>query len=69
MMFRHAGKSGAKIFDGVKVTAISFDSDTSSINSSTERKERPVSATYEKKSDATGGEIKFDYIVYASAPY
>jgi len=70
LIFRHAGKSGAKIFDGVKVTAINFSSDSSSPpNSNAERKERPVSATYEVKSDGTGGEIKFDYIVYTSFPY
>ena len=63
LVFRHAGKCGAKVFDGVKVTSINFIPD-----STTERKERPVSAAYQVKSDGTTGEIKFEYIVYVH-PY
>ncbi len=67
-MFRHAGKSGAKIFDGVKVESIEFipsDNPTVMADSGTPDPGRPVSATWSRK-DGTCGEIKFDYLVDAS---
>ncbi|KAI5119655.1 hypothetical protein M0805_007746 [Coniferiporia weirii] len=60
IFFRHAGKSGAKIFDGVKVTAVSFKDNADPASA------RPISATYSRKSDGSTGEITFDYIVDAS---
>ena len=68
LIFRHAGKCGAKIFDGVKVESIEFtgapdiavpeDAKVADIG-------RPVSATWKNKDGATGS-INFDYLVDAS---
>ncbi|KAI5117033.1 hypothetical protein M0805_002249 [Coniferiporia weirii] len=60
LLLRHASKSGAKTFQGVKVTAVSFGADGNPASA------RPVSATYNCKSDGSRGEIAFDYIVDAS---
>lgn len=66
--FRHAGKCGAKIFDGVKVDSIDFN-ESSGIDVPEGSKVadigRPVSATWKRK-DGTTGSIKFDYLVDAS---
>jgi flavin-dependent dehydrogenase len=68
LIFRHAGKCGAKIFDGVKVESIDFN-ESSGINVPEDSKVanigRPVSATWKRK-DGTTGSIKFDYLVDAS---
>jgi hypothetical protein len=61
-MFRHAGNSGAKIFDGVRVTSIQFSSN----NEPNSSFGRPISASYERKSDGKLGMINFDYLVDAS---
>ena len=78
MIFRHAGASGAKTFDGVKVKSIDFDSSNGTMNGTTNGTAngdahstslipgRPISATYTKKANNTSGVIKFDYIVDAS---
>ena len=59
LFFRHAGKSGAKIFDGVKVTEISFapfnaenanGRDNQNEAESGVDKKRPVSASWVRKS-------------------
>ena len=69
LMFQHAGKSGAKIFDGTKVTAIEFvplkPQENHSSDSNDPNPGRPVSATWSRK-DGSSGEIKFDYLVDAS---
>ena len=67
-MFRHAGKSGAQIFDGVKVSAIDFapHEGPSTADDKTQDPGRPVSATWTRKEDGTSGVIGFDYIVDAS---
>ncbi|KAL8795410.1 MAG: hypothetical protein Q9195_002151 [Heterodermia aff. obscurata] len=73
LMFRHAGKNGANIFDGTKVTAIEFAPpldhgaiDTKNSDSDAPTKQgRPVSATWSRK-DGSSGEVKFDYLVDAS---
>jgi len=73
-MFRHAGKCGAKIFDGVKVDSIAFASPSGgSANgfnrtSSTESPKisRPISASYTQKADGISGAVKFEYIIDAS---
>lgn len=57
-MFRYAGASGAKIFDGVKVTAIQFQDPLSA-----GQQGRPVSASFEVKSSGAVGQIEFDYLV------
>jgi len=66
LMFQHAGKSGAKIFDGVKVKDIEFAPlDGQNALKPEANPGRPVSATWTKK-DGSSGEIKFDYLVDAS---
>ncbi|KAL5513587.1 HAL2 [Sanghuangporus vaninii] len=60
ILFRHAAESGAKVFDGVKVTSILFGE----VND--QKASRPVKAIYTRKSDAISGEIEFDYLVDAS---
>lgn len=68
LIFRHAGKSGASIHDGVKVASINFD-DSAGIHVPEGYKVanlgRPTSAVWKKK-DGTTGTIKFDYLVDAS---
>lgn len=67
-MFRHAGKSGAKIFDGVKVTGIEFvPNDLRDVVKNSELPDpgRPVSATWSQK-DGSTGVVKFKYLVDAS---
>jgi len=75
LILRHAGKSGAKIFEGVKVNSIEFALENGSMNGTngTNGNEsahiypgRPVSASYTRKEDGLTGVIKFDYIVDAS---
>lgn len=70
LMFQHAGKSGAKIFDGVKVSSIDFTASEdehagSKTETTTANPGRPVSASWSRK-DGSAGEIKFDYLVDAS---
>ena len=64
-MFRHAGESGAKIFDGVKVNSIQFVDDDAGKNAQFPEMGRPVSARWSRK-DGTSGSINFEYIVDAS---
>lgn len=68
LIFRHAGKCGATIFDGVKVDSIEF-SESSGIKVPKDSKVadigRPVSANWKRK-DGTTGSIKFDYLVDGS---
>jgi hypothetical protein len=67
-MFRHAGKSGAKIFDGTKVDTLDFvplEGEEATTDFKCEVPGRPVSATWSRK-DGSSGVIKFDYIVDAS---
>jgi len=70
-MLRHAGKCGAKIFEGIKVNSVDFDSSngySNGTNGSDVKPSpgRPVSASYTRKADGATGVIKFDYIVDAS---
>ena len=68
LMFRHAGKCGAEIFDGVKVESIEFvprEDQNGTVVSDTPDPGRPVSASWSRK-DGTSGQIKFDYLVDAS---
>ena len=66
LIFRHAGRSGAKTFEGVRVTSINFTPVQTSMNSDEITCKRPVSATYEHKANGRLGQISFDYIVDAS---
>ena len=67
IMFRHAEESGAKVFDGVKVNSIYFDSSEveSNVESSLPNIGRPISASWSSK-EAGSGTIHFDYVVDAS---
>jgi hypothetical protein len=56
MMFQHAGSSGAKVFDGVKVNDIDFDVTTG----------HPCAASYTEKATGTKGTIDLRYLVDAS---
>lgn len=60
ILFRHSSKNGAKVFDGVKVTSISFEDDSNPMKS------RPIRASYIRKADGLSGEISFKYIIDAS---
>ena len=62
LLFRHAQKSGAKAFDGVKVNSVAF---IPSPISNTDIG-RPISASYVRKSDGSSGIVKFDYLIDAS---
>lgn len=68
LMFKHAGKSGAKVFDGVKVNSIEFvplDEKDAPADPELPNPGRPVSATWSRK-DGSSGTIKFEYLVDAS---
>ena len=67
-MFRHAEENGAKVFDGVKITSIDFDSSKVESNgdSSQPTVGRPVCAAWASKASGSSGTIKFDYVVDAS---
>ena len=68
LMFRHAGESGAKIFDGIKVESVEFEEKSNyevPVNSKIADIGRPISAGWKSK-DGKTGTIKFDYIVDAS---
>ncbi|KAL1594516.1 hypothetical protein SLS60_010276 [Paraconiothyrium brasiliense] len=68
LIFRHAGKSGAAIFDGVKVTGIEFarHDGSSTGDGKTLDPGQAVSATWMHKANGTSGTIDFDYLVDAS---
>jgi len=69
IIFRHAGESGAHIFDGFKVNSLEFT--PSGLPRSTDPDceipdpGRPTSATWKSKDGATGV-VNFDYLVDAS---
>lgn len=67
MMFRHAEKQGAKVFDGVKVLNVEFDDSYVATDKDTLVGElgKPVAVTWSNKEGATGT-LKFDYLVDAS---
>lgn len=76
MLFRHAGKCGAHIFDEIKVDAVQFEpyatsngpNGNSNAGVKAEAKAhlgQPVSATWTRK-DGISGSISFKYLVDAS---
>lgn len=66
-MFRHAGESGAKIFDGVKVKNIEFEvSNAVPTEQDLPNPGKPIAATYEVKATKETGRVAFDYVVDAS---
>ncbi|OKL55388.1 hypothetical protein UA08_09365 [Talaromyces atroroseus] len=68
LLFRHAGKSGAKTFDQTKVDSIEFEPyphDGFIAEDRLANPGRPVSAAWSRK-DGTSGTIKFDYLIDGS---
>ena len=68
LLFKHAGESGAKVFDGVRVSGVQFDpqSDQNGATSSSEHElGRPTSASWSRK-DGSSGTVQFEYLVDAS---
>lgn len=67
LIFRHAGKSGAQIFDGIKVNGLEFE-DFPGYDGKDEipNPGRPTSATWSRKEDGATGTINFDYLVDGS---
>ena len=68
ILFMHAGTSGAKIFDGTKVSALDFEPQHSHGNMEELETSpgRPVSASWSRKEDGSSGTIRFKYLVDAS---
>ncbi|KAJ5775866.1 uncharacterized protein N7511_000877 [Penicillium nucicola] len=66
ILFEHAGNSGAKAFDGVKVNAIEFKSSGCQDGHGDSSPARPVSASWITKDKSASGTIKFKYLVDAS---
>jgi flavin-dependent dehydrogenase len=71
ILFKHAGKSGANMFDGVKVDRLNFDElktdeSSSAMNGNIKGIGRPTSASYINSSTGSSGTIKFDYLIDAS---
>lgn len=68
LLFKHAGKSGAKTFDQTKVDSLQFEPYPHDGFTSEDRLAnpgRPVSAAWSRK-DGTSGTIKFDYLIDGS---
>ena len=68
ILFKHAGQSGAKIFDKTKVTAVDFkpqhgDGD---VKDTATAIGQPVSASWSRKENGLSGTIRFKYLVDAS---
>ena len=78
LMFRHAEKCGAKVFDGVKVDELRFASidtvDARITNGNAQVTNgfsfsshgQPVAAIWSRRSDQSSSTIQFDYVVDAS---
>jgi flavine halogenase len=69
LLFKHAGESGAKIFDTTKVNSVKFEpvpvSASGSSSSALPSPGRPVSATWSRK-DGSSGTISFQYFIDAT---
>lgn len=65
LIFQHAGKSGAHIFDQTKVESISFAPTDEAWADDLPNPRRPVSATWSRK-DSSSGTIAFDDLIDAS---
>ena len=70
LMFQHAGKSGAKVFDQVRVSSLEFtNSDMTLPDPETPNPGRPTTALWNHKADGSSGTINFDYLVDASGRF
>ncbi|KAJ5895324.1 FAD/NAD(P)-binding domain-containing protein [Penicillium taxi] len=65
LLFRHAGASGAHIFDETKVNKIQFEQATGGMEKDDLNHGKPVSATWACR-DGASGSITFKYLVDAS---
>ncbi|KAG9229990.1 hypothetical protein BJ875DRAFT_507594 [Amylocarpus encephaloides] len=68
LLFKHAGKSGAKTFDQTKVNSLEFEPyphDGFTAEDRLANPGRPVSAAWSRK-DGTSGTINFDYLIDGS---
>jgi flavin-dependent dehydrogenase len=68
LIFRHAEKCGAHVFDGTKVNEVNFEPyehEGFTAKARLANPGRPVSATWSRK-DGTSGKIDFDYMIDAS---
>ncbi|CAO1598394.1 hypothetical protein XANCAGTX0491_002162 [Xanthoria calcicola] len=66
LMFLHARKSGASVYDNTKVTDIEFIPWGNEDDSKDPGHKRPVSANYTRNPGARRGTIRFEYLVDAS---
>ncbi|KAJ6131261.1 hypothetical protein N7523_001721 [Penicillium sp. IBT 18751x] len=66
ILFEHAGDSGAKIFDGVKVNAIQFQPSGCREEHGESNLGRPISASWACRDKTSSGTIRFKYLVDAS---
>ncbi|TGJ86279.1 hypothetical protein E0Z10_g2483 [Xylaria hypoxylon] len=70
ILFKHAGESGAKVFDKTKVNEIQFQSKPVNGNGVAKDKPaalgKPVSASWSQKESGLSGTIRFKYLVDAS---
>ncbi|KAI5456848.1 hypothetical protein BGZ63DRAFT_365921 [Mariannaea sp. PMI_226] len=66
ILFKHTGESGANVFDGVKVTDITFQqlSDVKDVLETSIG--RPISASWSRKETGATGTIRYKYLVDAS---
>ncbi|KAL5513598.1 hypothetical protein ACEPAH_3997 [Sanghuangporus vaninii] len=60
ILFQHAAKCGAQVFDGIKVTSVKFKDDGDPLIA------RPIEACYKGMADGREGGISFKYLVDAS---
>ncbi|EAU36062.1 conserved hypothetical protein [Aspergillus terreus NIH2624] len=68
ILFEHAGDSGAKVFDGVKVNTVQFAHQHTTEGFSVHDEDqvgRPDSASWSRK-DGSTGDVRFEYLVDAS---
>ncbi|KAL4874339.1 hypothetical protein BJY04DRAFT_226143 [Aspergillus karnatakaensis] len=67
IFFQHAGESGARTFQGVKVESLEFNTENGYTKSGLgQGLGRPVSAKWTRKDDGLAGTIRFKYLVDAS---
>ncbi|KAJ5137809.1 hypothetical protein N7526_004042 [Penicillium atrosanguineum] len=66
ILFKHAGDSGAKTFDGVKVNAIKFQPSGCQESHGDSSLGWPISASWARKDKTASGTIHFKYLVDAS---
>src|SRR4051812_11795620 len=66
VLLKHAGESGAKVFDGIKVTEIKFEPESNLRNGLNKSIGRPVSACWSRKEGESSGTIRYKYLVDAT---